>query len=239
MTSKSSRRESSLRLPDWQQAIYQRCVYPAGTPIPWHASDEDGSLADRFEKVARLVPDRLAVQSEDGSLTYRELNEAANRIGHAIVALQSDVGVPIALLCSKGVGICVSAFATLKAGHFLTALDPTYARNQLDHIVRDSQTNVILTDSQNYQLANELVGGRAHVLDIESIGLGGPIDSMSGSRKGGTRLASSCTRQALRVHQKDWSIATGSTCTLRSSTSTTSAVKIESHCSTLFRRLLR
>ena len=93
MTSTTTVGEPSLRLPDWQQAIYQRCVHPTGTPIPWDNGDEDGSLADRFEKVVRLVPDRLAVESEDGSLTYRELNEAANRVGHAIVALQGDVDV--------------------------------------------------------------------------------------------------------------------------------------------------
>ncbi|NUP49814.1 MAG: hypothetical protein HOW97_21255, partial [Catenulispora sp.] len=38
------------------------------------------TLADLFEEQADRHPDRIAVEGEDGCLTYRELDEAANRV---------------------------------------------------------------------------------------------------------------------------------------------------------------
>ena len=47
------------------------------------------NLADLFEAVADAVPDRLALVAGDRRLTYRELDERANRVAHYL----RDVGV--------------------------------------------------------------------------------------------------------------------------------------------------
>ncbi|MDQ1477796.1 MAG: 3-oxocholest-4-en-26-oate---CoA ligase, partial [Actinomycetota bacterium] len=47
------------------------------------------NLADLFEAVADAVPDRTAVIAGDRRLTYRELDERANRVAHYL----RDVGV--------------------------------------------------------------------------------------------------------------------------------------------------
>jgi acyl-CoA synthetase (AMP-forming)/AMP-acid ligase II len=49
------------------------------------------NLADLFEAVADAVPDRTAVIFGDRRLTYRELEERANRVAHTLVA--RDIGV--------------------------------------------------------------------------------------------------------------------------------------------------
>src|SRR5262245_6529667 len=47
------------------------------------------NLADLLERVVDHVPDRLAVIAGDRRLTYRELDERANRFAHYLL----DVGV--------------------------------------------------------------------------------------------------------------------------------------------------
>ena len=60
-------------------------------------------LHERFEEQARQTPDAVAVSHEDESLSYRELNERANRLAHHLRAL----GVaPDAL-----VALCLGALA--------------------------------------------------------------------------------------------------------------------------------
>ena len=43
------------------------------------------NLADLFEVVADTVPDRLALVAGDVRLTYRELDERANRFAHHLL----------------------------------------------------------------------------------------------------------------------------------------------------------
>jgi 3-oxocholest-4-en-26-oate---CoA ligase len=44
------------------------------------------NLADIYEVVADACPDRLAVVAGEARLTYRELDERANRLGHHLQA---------------------------------------------------------------------------------------------------------------------------------------------------------
>jgi iturin family lipopeptide synthetase B len=45
-----------------------------------------------------MYPDRLAVKDKNRSLTYDQLNRAANRIARVLLAKRGDTSEPIALL---------------------------------------------------------------------------------------------------------------------------------------------
>ena len=59
-------------------------IHP-GEFVEFPIEDVETSIPARFEKMAEMYPDRLAVKSGVRSYTYDELNRAANRIAHAIV----------------------------------------------------------------------------------------------------------------------------------------------------------
>ena len=48
--------------------------------------DIEQSISGRFEKITRLYPDRIAVKAGDDELTYRTLDDVANRLAHALLA---------------------------------------------------------------------------------------------------------------------------------------------------------
>jgi 3-oxocholest-4-en-26-oate---CoA ligase len=55
------------------------------------------NLADLFEAIADAVPDRTAVVFGDRRLSYRELDERANRCAHALAGLGVDLGMHVGL----------------------------------------------------------------------------------------------------------------------------------------------
>src|SRR5438309_7440657 len=71
-------------LPPEQQAIRNKCFHPTGTFVEFPKEELDQSIAERFEKIVAKYRDRIAIKTTDQTLTYDELNRAANRIAYAI-----------------------------------------------------------------------------------------------------------------------------------------------------------
>jgi non-ribosomal peptide synthetase component F len=87
--------------------------------------DVETSIPARFEKIVRMYPERLAVKDGDRSLTYDQLNRAANRIAHAVLAERGASSEPIPLLFEHGIDTLPAILGVLKAGKFYLGLDPS------------------------------------------------------------------------------------------------------------------
>src|SRR4051812_48886341 len=61
------------------------------------------SLVTCFEQEAARHPERLALTAAEGSLTYRELNEAANRLAHHLLAMDVTVTTPVTILLNRSI----------------------------------------------------------------------------------------------------------------------------------------
>jgi amino acid adenylation domain-containing protein len=135
-------------------------------------ADEEGtekSLAERFEKIVRLYPHRLAVKAGNRSLTYEALNRAANRIAHAILAKRGAGNEPVALLFEQGIDVIIAIFAVLKAGKFYVALDASFPEERMNHILEDSGSQVILSNPHKWNLARQLSRGGRVLLRCDEI----------------------------------------------------------------------
>jgi len=86
----SDRSKRIVELPPEQQAIVDKCFHPSGKFEEFPKEDVEKSIPERFEKIVCKFPDRLAVKHEDCSLTYDQLNPAANRIATAILKDYGD-----------------------------------------------------------------------------------------------------------------------------------------------------
>ena len=67
------------RLPAEQQALRAKCFHPSGVFVEFSKEEIEQSIPERFEKIARQYPNRLAVKVGERSFTYDELNRWANR----------------------------------------------------------------------------------------------------------------------------------------------------------------
>ncbi len=117
-------------------------------PSPPVAAGVERSV-DLFEAQVLARPDDVAVEALDGdaSLTYRALEERANRLAHVLVDAGAGQGRPVAICMSRSVDFVVSVLAVLKAGAAYLPLDPTYPTPALTHMLDDSGTRLVLTHS--------------------------------------------------------------------------------------------
>ncbi|WP_018014728.1 non-ribosomal peptide synthetase [Teredinibacter turnerae] len=110
-------------------------------------------IQQMFEARARTSPGAVALRFQDdetGSLrelTYRELDEQANRLANFLrgYSIQPDVLVGICL--ERSPQMVISIIAVLKSGAAYVPLDPDYPQERLDHIVADSKLKLLITTS--------------------------------------------------------------------------------------------
>ncbi len=142
-------------LPPEQRAIRAKCFHPTGRFVEFRKEEIEQSIPERFEKIVRLYSHRLAVKAGFHSLTYDALNQAANRIAHAIVAKRGTGSEPIGLLFEHGIDVIVAILGALKAGKFYVALNPSFPPERNTYIHGDSQAGLIVTNNRNLDLARK------------------------------------------------------------------------------------
>ncbi|MGC5024742.1 amino acid adenylation domain-containing protein [Tsukamurella sp. DT100] len=104
-----------------------------------------GPLLEEFGAHVAATPDHPAVVCDDEQLTYRELDEAANRIAHRLLAdgvRQQDV---VAVFAERGLPWYVAVFGVLKAGAVYLPLDPSYPAARLQFLLEDAAPSAVLT----------------------------------------------------------------------------------------------
>jgi len=94
---------------------------------------------------ARKSPTVVAVEAEDGSLTYEALEARANAVAQALRERGVAPGTLVAIAVERSVGMMAGLLGVLKAGAAYVPLDPAYPRERLDFMLSDSGARVVLT----------------------------------------------------------------------------------------------
>jgi len=137
--------------------------------VPFAKAEIEQSLASRFEQTARRHPDRLAVKDRSLQLTYAQLEEAANRVAHAILARYGAGPEPVALLFEHGGAFVPALLGVTKTGKFYVPLDPALPGARLAEMLADLGTRLILTNTASAANARGLASGAAQVIDVDSL----------------------------------------------------------------------
>jgi amino acid adenylation domain-containing protein len=97
-----------------------------------------------IEAQAARTPEAVALRFEEASLTYRELNERANRLAHYLVRQGVGPEVRVGLCLERSLEMVVSILAVLKAGGGYVPLDPGYPAERLAYVLDDSAVRLVL-----------------------------------------------------------------------------------------------
>ena len=122
------------------------------------------SIPGLFAAQVARVPEAVAVSFAGRSMTYRELDEAANRLAHLLVGQGVGPGQRVALLLSRSAEAIVSILAVLKTGAAYVPIDPAMPAARLEFMVGDAAPIAALTTTE---LAERLDGRELLVIDVD------------------------------------------------------------------------
>ncbi len=114
-------------------------------------------------QVAR-APEAVAVSCGERSWTYRELDEAANRLRALLANHGVGPGERVALLFTRSAEAIVSMLAVLKTGATYVPIDPAHPAARIEFVLGDAAPIVAITTSV---LADRLDGRDLLVIDID------------------------------------------------------------------------
>jgi len=165
-----------MNLPPEQESIRARCFHPSGKSVEFPVEDIETSIPARFEKIARMYPDRIAFKDKDRSVSHDELNRISNKIAAALLKKCGNSSEPIALLFEHGVDVILAILAVLKAGKFFIALDASLPESRLSNMLDDCTAKLIVTNELNQTLARGLAHNGLPLLNIDMLVSNAPVD---------------------------------------------------------------
>ena len=116
----------------------------------WSRNDADNSedtIALRFERQVAGVPDKLAIVTDEISLTYRALDLKAGSIAAALASLPSQRDRPIVLFIKDEATRVAAMLGALKAGRIFISVAPNSPQQWLTQVIEDSGAAQIIVDS--------------------------------------------------------------------------------------------
>lgn len=119
-----------------------------------------------IERQAELTPDAIAVAFRERSLSYRELDEKANRVANRLIELGVKPDTLVGLHVSRSPELVIGALAIQKAGGAYVPLDPMFPADRLALMVEDSGAPVVLSERS---LDGSLAVDGARRVNIEDV----------------------------------------------------------------------
>ena len=117
----------------------------------WNATAVEVPTGDPVHRLieawARRTPDAPALADEAGTLTYAELERAANRVAHALLRRGVGAEARVGVLLERSAGQVVALLGVLKAGAACVPLDPSTPPERLAAVLEDAGVSVLLTGS--------------------------------------------------------------------------------------------
>ncbi|MFG1644993.1 non-ribosomal peptide synthase/polyketide synthase [Amycolatopsis sp. NPDC049252] len=106
------------------------------TPLDDHAPG--GTFAELVEAQVRRNPDAPAVLAGPDSLTYAELDKAANRVARVLRARGAAPETVVALLLPRSADLVVAQLAVVKTGAAFLPVDPSYPEERIRYMLDDA-----------------------------------------------------------------------------------------------------
>ncbi len=100
-----------------------------------------------FELQVAERPDAVALVCGEESLTYRELDERANRLARQLAGHGVGPETVVGVALPRSADLVAALLGVLKAGGAYLPIDPKYPSRRLEHILSDAQPRLLLTDA--------------------------------------------------------------------------------------------
>ncbi|HVK86707.1 MAG TPA: non-ribosomal peptide synthase/polyketide synthase, partial [Kofleriaceae bacterium] len=129
--------------------------------VGWNATDRDYSrelfVPGQIEAQVDRTPGAVAVTFEGASLTYRELDDRANRLANHLLARGVRRDQPVGVSLERSIDMVVAVIAILKTGAAYMPVDPSYPPLRVQALLEDSGCSFVVDrawlDAEHHAIA--------------------------------------------------------------------------------------
>ena len=109
---------------------------------------ENESLADLLVPAMALRPEKVAIVYQDREITYREMDEAGNRVANALLELGIQPGDRVAMHIDNRPEFIYGFHGIMRAGAVLVPTNVMYTAPEMKHIIGDSGARAVIVQDE-------------------------------------------------------------------------------------------
>ncbi len=117
--------------------------YPKG--IDWHAAINIQPIDKLLENSAQKSPQNICLEFKGREFTYAEINDKVTRVSHALQQMGIGRNSRVGLFLPNCPQFVIAYYAILRAGATVVNYNPLYSPRELEHQIRDSETEIMFT----------------------------------------------------------------------------------------------
>src|SRR5690606_24139267 len=125
------------------------------------------TIVDLFKEQVDRTPDNIAVEFNDDTLSYRELDEKSNQLAHYLQSAGVGEETLVPICVNRSMDMIIGALGILKAGGAYVPIDPEYPIDRILYTIKDTQATVIITESSTVLSNTKIENAKIILLDQE------------------------------------------------------------------------
>ena len=130
----------------------------SSTPLRFKDYPVTKSADHLFSEQAIRVPNAIAVQTANSTLTYAELDSLSNQLANYLINRGVVAGALVGICLDRSTNLLVGLLGILKAGAAYVPMDPMFPRDRLRFMAADAGIQYILTETET-----------ADIIDFDSV----------------------------------------------------------------------
>lgn len=117
----------------------------------WNNRQDDslyqGTIIDKLHQSFINNANRVALNFEGTTITYKELDERTNQMAHLLIANGVIPAMVVGVAMERSIDLVVSILGVVKAGATFVPLDPQYAIERIAYMLDNAAASVLLTSA--------------------------------------------------------------------------------------------
>jgi amino acid adenylation domain-containing protein len=112
---------------------------------------------------ANRIPDKQAIYTSGGTMTYAHLNKTCNALAAHLTTLGVGAEIMVPFCFEKSMWAVVAMLSIMKAGGVFVPLDPSHPRSRREDVVRETGANVMLVSPKT---KSSCIGLTSHIIEL-------------------------------------------------------------------------
>ena len=129
------------------------------------------NVKEALENTASEIPHKEAIVLGAQRVTYGELDEVSNKVANALLELGMKKGDHVAMLMSRRPEWVSNYFGVIKGGGVAVLLNPSLKAPELDSLLRDSDSEILITEKRFCQMVSSILPHiplLKHVIEVDA-----------------------------------------------------------------------